>query len=184
MDKHAADPRYRSILKELVSLSGSLKRRLDPAEAALDTLELGPDIRGTKIAAAGKSLANAAQELEKYLGGLRNNSGASWIKYLQVREIAAAAGTDADATTAAVTTVQTRLKEKDKLADERAQEFCHAPAFAPYEQALDGYLAAVGTPVVAANNPELRKSLAELLGALEQYEDTHTSAASAAAQGV
>src|SRR5579871_6692202 len=58
LDKHSADPRYRPILNQLVSLSGGLKRRLDVAEAALNTLERGPEIRDAKIAEAARKLSD------------------------------------------------------------------------------------------------------------------------------
>src|SRR5579872_2922042 len=39
INTYVGDPRYRSLLNPLVTLWGGLKRRLDTAEAALDTLE-------------------------------------------------------------------------------------------------------------------------------------------------
>jgi hypothetical protein len=85
VNTHAADPRYRSIQKQLVSLSGGLKRRLDVAEAALDTLERGPEIRAARIEAARRQVADAAQAVDSYLGSISN--GAGWVKYLQVSEV-------------------------------------------------------------------------------------------------
>jgi hypothetical protein len=178
LDKHSADPRYRSIVIQLVSLSGSLKRRLDTAEAALDSVEAGPDLRVKQVAAAGQQVAEAARSLESHLGTIR--TGAGWVKYLQVGQVrGAVSGGDADKALTALTAVQTRLKGKDELADARARDFLKTPPVAAYEQAIDGYLATVAAPAAPANNPELRKNLAELLAALEQYEDTHTSASSA-----
>jgi len=179
IDKHAADPRYRPILNQLVSLSGSLKRRLDAAGAALDTLERGPDIRDAKIAEAGKKLADAAKAAETYLGSIKNGGG--WVKYLQLKDVQTAlAGKEASDV---LTGVQTRLKAKDTLADEKSRDFlAKQPQIVAYEEALNAYLAAQAVPVVAANNPELRKALAELVAALDQYEETHESSAAAAAR--
>src|SRR5262245_40349148 len=172
LDKHSADPRYRSILTQLVSLSGSLKRRLDTAEAALDSIEAGPDLHQKQVAAAGQQVAEAARTLESKLGAI--STGPGWVKYLQVGQVrSAVSGSDADKTLSTLTAVQTRLKGKEELADVRAREFLKTPPVASYEQAIDGYLAALAAPVATANNPELRKKLAELLSALEQYEDTH-----------
>ncbi|MGE5191642.1 MAG: hypothetical protein ACM3U2_04015 [Deltaproteobacteria bacterium] len=177
--KHAADPRYRPILNQLVSLSGGLKRRLDTASAALDTLERGPEIRGQKISSARQPVIDAARNLENYLVSIRN--GAGWSKYLQVSEVrGAVAGSDPDKTAATLSAVQKKLAEKGSLADAKARDFLARPQFAAYEQAIGAYLTAVAAPAVPGNNPELRKNLAELVGALEQYEETHASAASAA----
>ena len=83
--KHVVDPQYRSILNVLVSISGGLKRRLDTAEAALDTLERGPEMRSEKVGAARNRVAREAQALDAYLGKVRNGSG--WGKYLLVGEV-------------------------------------------------------------------------------------------------
>jgi hypothetical protein len=73
--KHAADPAYKSILNVLVSISGGLKRRVDTAEAALDTLERGPEMRSERVSAARKRVAEEAKALDAYLGKVRNGSG-------------------------------------------------------------------------------------------------------------
>src|SRR5436190_22730321 len=69
--KHAADPQYKSILNVLVSISGGLKRRVDTAEAALNTLEGGSELRAEKQNAARQRLAREAQALNTYLGKIR-----------------------------------------------------------------------------------------------------------------
>jgi hypothetical protein len=179
VEKHAADPRYRSILSQLVTLAGGLKRRLDTAEAALNTLERGPEIRAARLDSAAKQVSNASRALETHLGSIRN--GNAWVKYLQMSELSGAiAGGDADKTLATLDAVQAKLKEKGSSADAATQKFVARPQFGAYEQALSAYAAASRAPSVPANNPELRKSLGELIGALEQYEETHASAAAAA----
>ncbi len=179
--KHAADPQYRSILNVLVSISGGLERRLDTAEAALDTLERGPELRTEKVGSARKRVAREAQALNAYLGNIRNGSG--WGKYLLVGEVKNAAGQTAPEDAAAsLSTVQARLKEKNALADAKARDFLSRPQFASYEEAVDGYLSAVATPVIAANNPELRNRLKDLLGALEDYESSHAGASATLAR--
>ena len=179
--KHAADPQYRSILNVLVSISGGLKRRLDTAEAALGTLEGGSEARSAKINAARKQVASEAQALNAYLAKV--NNGAGWGKYLMIGEVQSAvvqaSATGPDATLA---TSQSRLKERNSLADPKAREFLSRPQFARYEAAVDEYLAALAAPVVVANNPELRNGLKALLGSLEEYESTHTAGAATAAR--
>ena len=184
--KHAADPQYRSILNVLVSISGGLKRRLDTADAALDTLERGSELRSEKVGAARSRVAREARALDAYLGKIRNGSG--WGKYLLVGEVQNAVGQSppeiagAPLSTAPFSTAQSRLKEKNALADAKARDFLSRPQFASYEEAVDGYLLALATPSATANNPELRNSLKELLVALEDYESSHAGASAAAAR--
>lgn len=179
--KHAADPQYRSILNVLVSISGGLKRRLDTAEAALDTLERGAEMRSEKVGAARQRVAREAKALDAYLGTIRNGSG--WAKYLLVGEVQnVIVQTSAEEGTVSLSTVQSRLKEKNSLADVKAREFLSRPQFASYEAAVDAYLSALAAPAAAGNSPELRKTLKDLLGALEDYETSHAGASAAAAR--
>ncbi len=180
VNKHAADPRYKSILPKLVSLSGELKRRLDLAEAAFDTLERGPESRTAKIDEARKQVVQTSQALETYLGKIGNGSG--WVKYVRIAEVRDAVNGDADQAAEKLAPVQTRLNQKNNLADAKSREFLAKPEFAAYENAIDAYLAALATPTAKANSPELRKSLAGLLDAIEDYEGVHSSANAAAAR--
>jgi hypothetical protein len=180
VNKHAADPRYKTILPKLVTISGELKRRLDLAEAALDTLERGPDSRTAKIDEARKQVVQTSQALETYLGNMGNGSG--WVKYVRIAEIRDAVGGDPEQAAAKLAPVQTRLKDKNSLADAKSRDFLARPEFAAYENAVDGYLAALATPSVQANSPELRKNLTELLNAIESYEADHSSANAVAAR--
>src|SRR5262245_26278045 len=120
LDKHSGDPRYRSILTQLVSLSGSLKRRLDLAEAALDSIAAGPGLQHRQASAAGRQVAEAARALESKLGAV--STGPGWVKYLQIREVRSTlSGGNSDNVLATLTAVQTRLKGKEELADARAR---------------------------------------------------------------
>ncbi len=177
LDKHAQDPRYRPILNQLVGLSGGLKRRLDVADAALDTLERGPEIRTARIADAAKKLSNATQAAESYLNSVKN--GGSWVTYLQLKDVQKAlSGKEASPVFDAVAE---RLNGKDTLPDEKSRDFLSKqPQLVAFEDALRAYDAAQDTPAVAANSPELRKSLTELVAAIEQYELDRNSAGTAA----
>ncbi len=178
--QYAANPQYRSILNVLVSISGGLKRRLETAEAVLDTLERGPELRSEKVGAARKRVAREAQSLNAYLGKVRN--GSSWGKYLKVGEVQHAVGQSDPSDPGQLVEAQSRLKDKNTLADAKARDFLSRPQFAGYEQAVDGYLSALATPSPAANNPELRSRLKELMAALEDYESAHAGAAAATAR--
>jgi hypothetical protein len=180
VNKHAADSRYKSILPKLVTLSGELKRRLDLAEAALDTLEQGPQIRSAKIDEARKQVVNASQSLDSWLNGIQNGSG--WAKYVRTGAVREAVNGDPAETAGKLTPVQTRLAEKNNLADAKSRDFLAKPEFASYESAINGYLAALAAPAAATNSPELRKNLGALLSAIEDYEGVHSSANAAVAR--
>ncbi|MBS0266030.1 MAG: hypothetical protein JSS02_29125 [Planctomycetes bacterium] len=169
---HAADPKYRSILNLLVTLSGGLKRRLDVAQASLDTLEAGAGTRTAKIESARQKVLQQAQTVDSYLASFSN--GAGWKKFLQLNEIRT------DAIAEAAVKAQSRLKDKASLPDVRARDFLARPQFKGFEEALDAYLAATATPELTANSPELRQKLAELLAALEDYESGATLASTGA----
>lgn len=176
-----ADPRYKSINAQLVSLHGGLRRRVDLAEAAMDSLQLGPAIKQARVNAARNQLTQAAANLDGYLGSIRNGSG--WVKYLELGTIRTASGNQGDAgpVVNAMVSAQSKLKGKDALTDARTREFLNRPEFQAYEAALDKYLAAANAPETNANSPELRKALTDLFAAVEEYE---ASRATASATGV
>lgn len=174
-----ADPAYRSITSQLVTLNGALKRRVDVAEAALDTLELGPAVKAARIDAAKKQVAQTAQALDAYLKTLRGGEG--WVKYLQTGEVQTMSGVQtADKSVTTLADVQTKFKGKEQQADAKVREFLSRPAFVAYEKAVDGYLTAVNNPVTTADSPELRKSLTDLFAAVEEYENTRSAATAGA----
>ncbi len=182
MQTSLADPRYRSIFDSLIMLSGQLSRRVDLAEAVLDTTEITPEARAALRAEAQTSLRRAAQALADYLGGIQ--LGAGWASYVQVQAVSALATGNADAakTVELLTAVQAKFRDKGKLADPNAREFLTRPLFATYEQAVNRSLDLEKRRDVAANSPELRATLGELVAALERYELSNGKADSAAAR--
>jgi hypothetical protein len=172
-----ADPRYKAIMNQLVSLQGGLKRRLDVAKAALDTLELGPEIQAARLEASRREVGRTAAVLDAYLNSVRGGSG--WVKYLQVGDVRQQIGADDSKSVITLAGVQSRLKGKATLADARTRDFMGRPEFSAYEQAVDNYLRIAGAAAPSANSPELRKGLADLLGSLEGYENFHTNATAA-----
>lgn len=167
------DPRYRSISNPLVAIYGSLKRRLEVAQAALDTLQAGPEIRTARVDAAKKQVTQAAAALDRYLASIKG--GDSWDKYLQVDDVRGLSDDDKSVVTLAG--VQNKLlKGKAEVADARVRDFMQRTPVTNYERAVDAYLAAVGAPSVAANSPALRKDLGALLTAVDNYESQVSSA--------
>jgi hypothetical protein len=170
-----ADPKYKSISSQLVSLHGGLKRRLDLAKAAIDTLEMGPEIKAARIEATRKDALNALTTLEKDLRSIKG--GEAWLKYLQVAETRTQLGSKSVATVAAV---RDRLKGQVTQADAKIRTFLDRPSITVYDQALAAYDGAVANAAPTANSPALRKSLGELLAGVEDYELSHATDAAAA----
>jgi hypothetical protein len=170
-----ADPKYKSISNQLISLHGGLKRRLDLAKAAIDTLEMGPEIKAARIEAARKDVLNALAALEKDLRAVKG--GDAWIKYLQVAEVRSQLGGKSVATVAGV---RDKLKGQVTHADDKIRTFLDRPSITVYDSALAAYDGAVADAAPASNSPALRKSLGELLAGVEDYELTHTSASTSA----
>jgi hypothetical protein len=173
-----ADSRYRSMKVQLVSLRGGLSRRIDLAEAALATLSVGPEVKAARLEAARAQVVRAADVLNNYLGTLRNGDG--WVKYMQVSEVRSQVGSDPGKSTPILTAVQTRLKGKTEVADERARGFMQRTEFSAYERAVDEYLAILNNATASSNSPELRTALGELLQAVDTYESSRGSSAAGA----
>lgn len=171
-----ADSKYKSITSQLVTLQGGLRRRIDLAKAILDTLELGPQVKATRVDSARQQVAGAASDLDRYLGKVKGGEG--WARYLQVSDVRGKLSDDSNSV-ATLTAVQTRLKGKESLEDEKARDFLAKPQFTAYETAVDEYLSVAALPADSAS-PELRKALTDLVTAIEDYELGRSSAASAA----
>lgn len=161
VSKSLADPRYKAITNQLVSLHGGLKRRIEVARAALDTLELGPEVKAARVEAARKEVARTGSALKSYLSSVKGGDG--WAKYLSV----GAVDGDAAVTLAAV---QTKLKGKANQADAKVRDFMGRSEIVAYEQAVDAYLAAVNAPAPSNDSNALRNALGELMKGLDSYE--------------
>ena len=172
--KSLADSKYKAITNQLVSLQGGLKRRLDLAKAALDTLELGPGVKAARVDAARKEVARTGNALKAYLASVKGGDG--WVKYLGVGAV------DADESKSVVTlaAVQTKLKGKAEQTDAKVRDFMGRPEIAAYEQSVDSYIAAVNAPAPSTNSPELRAALRDLMAGLDSYEVSADSASAGA----
>lgn len=170
-----ADPKYKSISSQLISLHGGLKRRLDLIKAAIDTLEMGPEIKAARIESARKDVLNAIAALEKDLRSIKG--GDAWIKYLQVAETRSQLG---GKSVAQVAGVRDRLKGQVTQADAKIRSFLERPSITVYDNALAAYDGAIADAAPNANSPALRKSLGELLAGVEDYELSHATASASA----
>jgi hypothetical protein len=173
------DARYKGMQGQLITLRGALKKRLDLADAVLDTLELGPEIKAQRVSAARTQLASTANALENYLGIVPNGTG--WKDYLRVGDVRALAQKNDDQIVTALGEVQSRLDGSSGHDDSQVRAFVSRTQLAAYHRAVGEYLSVAGMALVA-NSPELRSALAELVKAIEDYEASRSSATSAAAR--
>lgn len=180
MERALGDPAYRSIHAPLVSLRGTLLRRIELAEAMLDTLALDPrSARAGRLQRSSESLRASLTRLEDHLFSIPN--GSAWLDYLGARGLqsALAEPQPSDAAVAQLTAIQRRLQraEQSDRADVRA--FASAPAFQSFRQSVTSALNAATIEFTPEAQAQLREQLAALAQGIEDYEATHASAAAA-----
>ncbi|MEX1230249.1 MAG: hypothetical protein WEB58_08420 [Planctomycetaceae bacterium] len=175
MEKSIADPRYRSLHDKLIDLHGKLNRRLLIAKAILDTLEMNPyaDADG-RLESARQNVLAKRDALEHYLGSLRNGDG--WLDYLHVGnlDVLRQQATTDLAALDAIGSVANRVSGGAQLTDPAQQAFLAQPIFGELGHALSDYLAAVPSSSPESDE-QFRTQLAELVAALEDYEQTSSN---------
>ncbi len=164
--QYLGDSRYRGLSNLLMPLKGGLKRRLDLAEAVLDTVETSPALREQRRSTTARELNNAAANASNDLNLV--STGPGWRTYLQPSETMAAYASQDPAKL-----LDQAATTKDRFAkaptDDATQAFLQRPAIAAYRRAVDNHLGASASP------EGLRQAAGELLNALEQFEDGHSS---------
>lgn len=174
-EKAIGRPAYpKKIRQTLVTLRGAITRRIDLAEAALDTLEADP-VAGKKerLADAWPKVASSLTRLENHIR--EYDGGEAWMTYLHVPQVRQAVqNRNADAPDLAL--IARQIDNRNKL-DAKAQR-----EFLSHQKFLD-FSNAVGTLMRAHQAPEqvdmkkLRAELKKLIGALERYEATNSTQA-------
>jgi hypothetical protein len=164
--QYLGDARYRGLSNLLMPLKGGLKRRLDLAEAVLDTVETSPAVQEQRRATTARELNNAAANLSNDLNTV--STGPGWRSYLQPSEtMAAYASKDPEKLLQQAQTIKSRFEQAP--ADDVTRKFLERPAIATYRRAIDNHLGASAKP------ESLRQAASELLNSLEQFEDGHGS---------
>ncbi|MFN9372494.1 MAG: hypothetical protein ACK6D3_11480 [Planctomycetaceae bacterium] len=164
--QYLGDSRYRGLSNLLMPLKGGLKRRLDLAEAVLDTVETSPALREQRRSTTARELNNAAANASNDLNLV--STGQGWRTYLQPSEtMAAYASQDPAKLLNQAATVKDRFAQAPT--DDATRTFLQRPAIAAYRRAADNHLGASASP------EGLRQAAGELLNALEQFEDGHSS---------
>lgn len=173
MEKSIADERYRSLSDQLISLHGKLQRRVDVAEAILDTLQASPETaKAARLKSAAQDVLAKLDDLKTALNKI--SGGPAWLDYVQAAELRSrlpkgeSSSTD-DKAVALVRDVLQKLEAKDRLNDAQRQ-FVNRPEFARLDGALDAFLHAAEVDVKPIDRAALRGELAALVQALEEYE--------------
>jgi hypothetical protein len=165
-------------LDMLVDLAGRIKRRVDVAAAALDTLEADPKAyRQQALAQAWKDVTAAADALDAHLRNFSNGSGwATYMRLDQIREAAKSGNASAPVLTVVIQKVANR---KSHAKDQ--QEFLGGKPFLDLQHALQSVKTA-NARKETVNVPAVRAELKKFIAALEQYEATDRATATSAAR--
>lgn len=166
---HLADPRYRAITTELLTLQGELRRHVDLAEAALDTLEAPANVREGRLSEVSAKLAVEARTVRDYLNSIANGEG--WIRYLGVEKLADAGSNPVEQNVALLTSLLQKFRNAGQISNVKSREFLGR--FSSLEHAAGRYLAVANAPQVQPNSTALRSALQSLLHALEEYDAQH-----------
>lgn len=175
MHKALGDAKYRSIHKELATLHSRLARRVEIAEAILDTLELDPETaRAERLKTAYADLASAVKAVERDMNAVQR--GRAWLPYVRAKELSQIAANNdgsADAMTQ-LSKVRNKIANRDSLADAAQKEFLGRRSFLDLQVAIDDALAAT-EPVGGADVGEVREQAAKLIDALEAFDAETTT---------
>ncbi|MGE3314741.1 MAG: hypothetical protein AB7O26_06450, partial [Planctomycetaceae bacterium] len=178
IDKALADSRYRSIHDALFEVRGKLVRRLDIADAVLDTLEQKPeDVKAARLKGAVEDVVDALDTLEDDLH--RVVGGSAWLPYVGADGIRKALKENKP-TDPAIATSISRLKAVESIQDAKQKQFLSRPTFTKLADAL-GRLQTVGqAETKPADADAVRNSLVELVSAMESYEASNLAEDAAA----
>ncbi len=177
-----ADDRYQSLLQPLVSVEGKLSRRIDVAQAVLDSLELRPEtVKAARVDAERLQLRNAIEEIRSDLGQFANGSG--WLRYVQADQLDRLTSPPATEANAAgdeelltvLRAVREKLRQADQLEMAEQRDFLDREAFTSLAGAIDSYLKATQSEATSADLPRAREQFALLIEALEDYETSSSA---------
>lgn len=175
IDMALADPRFADLYDPLAKVRAQLARRVDIAEAILDTLEMTPeDVRRARVASATGEVLEALASLEQELAKLPR--GSAWLLYIRADDLRQSLTTGEQ--DGVVEFVEERLNTGKSLTDAKQREFLRKPEFKRLALAVGALRKARRTHVAPTDEELLRQTLAEFAHAIEAYEDQGTAAAS------
>ncbi len=175
MELALADPRYAGIHLQLADFHSRLAPRVAIMGALLDTIELDVSAHAqSRQQAAVSQLAADAQVLEAYLRGIPK--GEAWLPYLEIPSLLAAAQSAAinEELAALMDRVQLKLARRTAL-DDSQREFLSAEPVLAFEDSLAAARAAMAPQDPNEYREQMRSRAADLLLALEEYEEAPLS---------
>jgi len=168
------------IRETLISIRGAILRRIDIAEAALDTLAADPKAaRKQRLNRAWAAVTSALNQLEIHVNDYRG--GPAWLGYVHAEAIRQAAN-EKNADAGALSAAAKRIRERNKLKTAEQREFLGAAPFLRLEKALRALLHVHKTAPKTVDTAKLRAALKKLVTSLEQYEETSTKKAASDAR--
>jgi hypothetical protein len=182
MEKSLADPAYAIIHDKLADLHGRLLRRVELAEAVLNTLEA--DLAGAKAArtaAAWQAVSGALEAVKSDIASIPG--GNAWLPYIRAEQLAAAAAAN-DTSEEAVkllTAVKGKIDGRASLSAEQAG-FLGRESFLGLAAAIDGVVTANAWAPPENYQARVREGSQKLLTALETYEIDGNRASAAEAE--
>lgn len=178
MEVCLADSKYAMIHDALAEMHGRLNRRVEVADAVFEMTDLGA-ARDGRIRRAYGAVTNALDSLRDDLGGVPG--GSAWLPYAKADLVSAIAsngdtGADAQAMLAAA---HSNLVRREGLNPEQA-EFLSRESFGEVAAALEGAIEALNWAPAEGYREQLIEQLAQLLDAVEEYEEDGGSELAAA----
>ncbi len=173
MQRAINDPKYASLHDPLMALHNRLSRRVEFAEATLDTLEMDPmTARSANLKKSSQAVTSAVGALESHLSDVRG--GKPWLSYVKAEALRAALakGADSEAAVTAAKQGKEKIAGRDSLAAEDQKQFLGHPAFLAYETAVDQYLEVVAWQPPMNAVEELRTQLKTLFDSADSYAES------------
>ena len=173
MQRAINDSKFASLHDPLLTLHNRLSRRVEFAEATLDTLEMDPmTARTANLKKSSQAVTSAVGALESHLNGI--SGGKVWLAYVKADALrtALAKGADNEAATTAAKQGKEKVAGREALTAGVQKEFLGRPAFLAYENAIDQYLEAVTWQPTANAGEELRAQLKTLFDSTDSYAES------------
>jgi hypothetical protein len=170
MEHALSDKRYRSIWSPLTTLHGRLARRVDMAEAVLDTLELTPEkVRASQLQAAGADISQALQKLETRLRSI--SGGTAWLPFVEADKLNELMNNPQETETAlpVLQAVHGKLKDTDKRGQAQ-KRFLSRDEFVALDRAIGVYIDRTTEQHPPLDTERLRAELARLVESVERFE--------------
>ena len=172
LDAARRDAQNASVVLPLSSLYSKLLRRVDLAEAVLNTIEVDVEAaRSARTAGAFETLEDAVATLESDLR--RVPRGSAWLPYVRAGELKRVANSrDLSAESMELLgSVHNKIASRDALEDESQREFLGRESFGGLANAVAAVIDAANWEPTTENNAEVREQAAALIAAIEAYED-------------